>query len=250
MDNFRKWLRWIRHVSWSSSFFQADVARWRSPTVQRWQSSTVAQLRPDKWWRWRKDDDVLNEIECIYDDPMIPCQILFVFPSVFIGRYVSKTRSGIRWCHYRTQVASTNLSSAFGWYFFAASKQLLGRRFILEWSVGIQNVRFAMSGLLYQSLPYGSQHCSIKGHLFWGPQPWAQTRSLYIYIHIDSYRHTYILELIENGRQHTSWPGLINDFCWGFKIQSIFVMLFPMGLWTWRWMVPKNGSPKKRCAGS
>ena len=58
----------------------------------------------------------------------------------------------------------------------------------------------------YQSLPYGSQHCSIKGHLFWGPQPWAQSRSLYIH------RHTYILELIENGRQHTSWPGLRNDF--------------------------------------
>lgn len=37
--------------------------------------------------------------------------------------------------------------------------------------------------------------------------------AVYIYIHIDSYRHTYILELIENGRQHTSWPGLINDFC-------------------------------------
>lgn len=144
------WLRWIilendivefvmsvgRHVSSKLTLLGEGHRQCRDGRALQSRSwgQTSGGGEEKKTMYWMKLN-VYNYLWC----PMIRCQILFVFPSVFIGGYVSKTRSGIRWSHYRTQVASTNLSSAFGWY------TALGRRFILEWSVGIQNVRFAMS---------------------------------------------------------------------------------------------------------
>ena len=125
-------------------------------------------------------------IECIYD---VRCQILFVFPSVFLADML--------WSHqwswdffpaYRSQVASTNLSSAFA-DIFCTLRTALGRRFILEWSIVIQNARSAVSNfgdILSLDCRWGLsitaiwlQHCSIKlqASKRW-TLPWAQTRSL------------------------------------------------------------------------